>query len=74
MFSFNFLHVPVHCNTDSTPFSLVSDTPIKIFIHQTVPGFRLLDKYAVYCGGGTNTEGLFDMILIKDTHIKAAAE
>jgi len=54
--------------------SLVSDTPIKIFdTRKTVPGFRLLDKYAVYCGGGTNHRmGLFDMILIKDNHIKAA--
>lgn len=54
--------------------SLVSDTSIKIFdTRKTVPGFRLLDKYAVYCGGGTNHRmGLFDMILIKDNHIKAA--
>ncbi|HQQ50238.1 MAG TPA: carboxylating nicotinate-nucleotide diphosphorylase [Spirochaetota bacterium] len=54
--------------------SLVSDTAIKILdTRKTVPGFRLLDKYAVFCGGGTNHRmGLFDMILIKDNHIKAA--
>ncbi len=40
---------------------------------KTVPGFRALDKYAVKCGGGTNHRmGLFDMVMIKDNHIKAA--
>ncbi|MFA7288466.1 MAG: carboxylating nicotinate-nucleotide diphosphorylase [Melioribacteraceae bacterium] len=40
---------------------------------KTVPGLRLLDKYAVKTGGGKNHRiGLFDMVLIKDNHIKAA--
>jgi len=40
---------------------------------KTVPGLRLLDKYAVMIGGGTNHRiGLFDMVLIKDNHIKIA--
>ncbi|HNX60625.1 MAG TPA: carboxylating nicotinate-nucleotide diphosphorylase, partial [Spirochaetota bacterium] len=40
---------------------------------KTLPGFRLLDKYAVKCGGGKNHRiGLYDMVLIKDNHIKAA--
>jgi nicotinate-nucleotide pyrophosphorylase (carboxylating) len=40
---------------------------------KTVPGLRLLDKYAVKTGGGTNHRiGLFDMILIKDNHISVA--
>ena len=40
---------------------------------KTVPGLRLLDKYAVKVGGGTNHRiGLYDMVLIKDNHIKAA--
>ncbi len=40
---------------------------------KTAPGLRLLDKYAVKCGGGRNHRiGLYDMILIKDNHIKAA--
>lgn len=40
---------------------------------KTAPCLRLLDKYAVKCGGGTNHRiGLFDMVLIKDNHIKAA--
>lgn len=40
---------------------------------KTVPGLRLLDKYAVMIGGGTNHRiGLYDMVLIKDNHIKVA--
>ncbi|HEY6435337.1 MAG TPA: carboxylating nicotinate-nucleotide diphosphorylase [Ignavibacteriaceae bacterium] len=40
---------------------------------KTVPGHRILDKYAVKVGGGTNHRiGLFDMVLIKDNHIKIA--
>lgn len=40
---------------------------------KTVPGLRLLDKYAVMMGGGTNHRiGLYDMVLIKDNHIKVA--
>lgn len=37
---------------------------------KTMPGLRHLDKYAVYCGGGCNHRvGLYDAIMIKDTHI-----
>ncbi|HEY3389968.1 MAG TPA: carboxylating nicotinate-nucleotide diphosphorylase [Prolixibacteraceae bacterium] len=40
---------------------------------KTVPGLRLMDKYAVMAGGGTNHRiGLYDMVLIKDNHIKIA--
>jgi nicotinate-nucleotide pyrophosphorylase (carboxylating) len=40
---------------------------------KTLPGSRLLDKYAVRMGGGQNHRtGLFDMLLIKDNHISAA--
>jgi len=40
---------------------------------KTVPGHRLLDKYAVRMGGGTNHRmALFDMVLIKDNHIIGA--
>ncbi len=54
--------------------SIVQDTNIKILdTRKTLPGFRLLDKYAVWCGGGTNHRmGLYDMVLIKDNHIMAA--
>jgi nicotinate-nucleotide pyrophosphorylase (carboxylating) len=40
---------------------------------KTIPGLRQLEKYAVRMGGGKNHRmGLFDMVLIKDNHIKAA--
>ncbi len=40
---------------------------------KTTPGLRILEKKAVVHGGGTNHRfGLFDMILIKDTHVKRA--
>src|SRR5207249_10806869 len=40
---------------------------------KTLPGFRLLDKYAVRCGGGFNHRmGLFDGVLVKDNHITAS--
>lgn len=41
---------------------------------KTLPGWRVLDKYAVATGGAHNHRGgLFDGILIKDNHIAAAA-
>jgi len=40
---------------------------------KTLPGLRLLQKYAVRCGGGANLRfGLGDAVLIKDNHIAAA--
>jgi len=40
---------------------------------KTVPGLRILDKYSVKKGTGTNHRiGLYDMVMIKDNHIKAA--
>jgi nicotinate-nucleotide pyrophosphorylase (carboxylating) len=40
---------------------------------KTVPGLRPLEKRAVSHGGGMNhRQGLYDMILIKDTHVKRA--
>lgn len=40
---------------------------------KTLPGFRLLHKYAVRAGGGVNHRmGLGDAILIKDNHVVAA--
>ena len=40
---------------------------------KTLPGFRMLDKYAVKTGGASNHRiGLFDMVMIKDNHIDIA--
>ena len=39
---------------------------------KTLPGWRLLEKYAVRAGGGSNHRlGLYDGILIKDNHLAA---
>ena len=49
--------------------SIVLDT------RKTFPGYRLLQKYAVRCGGGMNHRmGLYDGILIKDNHIAARGD
>lgn len=40
---------------------------------KTVPGLRVLDKYAVRMGGAVNHRfGLYDAVLIKDNHIAVA--
>jgi len=39
---------------------------------KTTPGWRVLEKYAVRCGGGHNHRlGLGDGVLIKDNHLAA---
>ena len=54
----------------------IQETPCRIYdTRKTVPGWRLLDKYAVRCGGGFNHRlGLYDAILIKDNHLAAIRE
>jgi len=49
----------------------VEGTKAKIYdTRKTTPGWRLLEKYAVRCGGGFNHRlGLYDGILIKDNHL-----
>ncbi|MGE3919344.1 MAG: carboxylating nicotinate-nucleotide diphosphorylase [Gammaproteobacteria bacterium] len=49
----------------------VEGTVLKILdTRKTTPGLRHLEKYAVHCGGGVNHRvGLYDAIMIKDTHV-----
>ena len=51
----------------------VSGTNTKILdTRKTVPGWRVLEKYAVACGGGINHRfGLYDQVMIKDNHLVA---
>ena len=51
----------------------IAGTGAKIYdTRKTAPGLRLLDKYAVRCGGGHNHRiGLFDGLLVKDNHVAA---
>ena len=53
---------------------LISHTKAKILsTRKTTPGLRVIEKYAVQCGGGFNHRfGLDYGILIKDNHIKVA--
>jgi len=52
----------------------VSGTKARIVCtRKTTPGLRVLEKYAVRCGGGFNHRfGLDDAVLIKDNHLVAA--
>ena len=54
---------------------MVEKTEGKVKIYdtrKTTPNLRILEKYAVKTGGGYNHRfGLYDIILIKDNHIKA---
>lgn len=47
------------------------DSRAKLYdTRKTTPGLRVLEKYAVRCGGGrSHRMGLFDAVLIKDNHI-----
>ena len=60
--------------TSKMKAKLGADTKTRILdTRKTVPGLRVLDKWAVLIGGGTGHRiGLFDMMMIKDNHIAAA--
>jgi nicotinate-nucleotide pyrophosphorylase (carboxylating) len=53
----------------------IAHTEAKILdTRKTAPGLRMLDKYAVAAGGAVNHRmGLYDAVLIKDTHLEVAA-
>lgn len=70
----NFLqHMSGVATTTNTYVKAVEDYPTRILdTRKTIPGLRLLEKYAVAVGGGQNhRNGLSDGILIKDNHIHA---
>jgi len=47
--------------------------PRIVCTRKTTPGLRVLEKYAVRCGGGSNHRfGLDDAVLIKDNHVALA--
>ena len=71
----NFLqHLSGIATTTARFVSLVSGTGCRIVdTRKTLPGLRILQKYAVRVGGGSNHRfGLADGILIKENHIAAA--
>ncbi|MCM3599438.1 carboxylating nicotinate-nucleotide diphosphorylase [Robertmurraya korlensis] len=54
--------------------NIVNSTSTRIVdTRKTTPGLRMLEKYAVRCGGGFNHRfGLYDGVMIKDNHIAFA--
>ncbi|WP_133478290.1 carboxylating nicotinate-nucleotide diphosphorylase [Cognatilysobacter segetis] len=52
----------------------VAGTGAKILdTRKTIPGLRVAQKYAVRVGGGTNHRmGLYDAVMLKENHIRAA--
>jgi nicotinate-nucleotide pyrophosphorylase (carboxylating) len=52
----------------------VRDTGTAILdTRKTIPGLRIAQKYAVRCGGGVNHRiGLFDAVMLKENHVRAA--
>ncbi len=71
----NFLQRMSGIATTTNKFvKAIEGTKTKILdTRKTLPGFRLLDKYSVKMGGGTNHRiGLYDLVMIKDNHIKIA--
>ncbi len=71
------LNIMQHCSgisTNTAEFvSLVKGYDIKLLdTRKTRPGLRVMEKYAVRCGGGTNHRlGLDDCLMLKDTHLAA---
>lgn len=52
----------------------IGELPVRITdTRKTLPGLRMLQKYAVRMGGGQNHRfGLYDAVMLKDNHILAA--
>ncbi len=71
------LNIMQHCSGISTNTAefvdLVKGYDVKLLdTRKTRPGLRVMEKYAVRCGGGTNHRlGLDDCLMLKDTHLAA---
>lgn len=70
----NFISLLSAISTKASLFMEKAGNKVVILdTRKTIPGFRSLSKYAVKCGGASNHRtGLYDMAMIKDTHIDAA--
>jgi nicotinate-nucleotide pyrophosphorylase (carboxylating) len=71
----NFLQtLSAAATTTATFVQAIAGTQARILdTRKTLPGLRRAQKYAVSVGGGHNHRvGLFDAVLIKENHIKAA--
>jgi len=73
--SLNFMQTLSATATKTAAYvEAVRGTRAKILdTRKTLPGLRLAQKYAVRCGGGNNHRiGLFDTVMLKENHIRAA--
>ncbi|MDR7133869.1 nicotinate-nucleotide pyrophosphorylase (carboxylating) [Lysobacter niastensis] len=73
--SLNFLQTLSGTATTTAEYVVaVSGTGTRILdTRKTIPGLRLAQKYAVRVGGGVNHRiGLFDAVMLKENHVRAA--
>ena len=73
--SLNFLQTLSGTATTTARYvAAVAGTGTRILdTRKTLPGLRLAQKYAVRCGGGDNHRfGLYDTVMLKENHIRAA--
>lgn len=73
--SLNFMQTLSGTATTTAAYvEAVSGTRARILdTRKTLPGLRLAQKYAVRCGGGSNHRiGLFDAVMLKENHVRAA--
>lgn len=72
------LNIAMHLSGIATATRLYVDAIVDLPTHfvdtrKTIPGLRILEKYATEVGGGQNHRmGLDDTVMIKDNHIQAA--
>lgn len=70
----NFLQTLSGVSTETRRYvdSLGETSTRLLDTRKTTPGYRMLEKYAVACGGGWNHRiGLFDRVMLKDNHLAA---
>lgn len=73
--SLNFLQTLSGTATTTARYvAAVTGTGTRILdTRKTLPGLRAAQKYAVRCGGGDNhRQGLYDAVMLKENHIRAA--
>lgn len=71
----NFLQHLSGISTETRTYvdTLAGSETLLLDTRKTLPGYRVLQKYAFACGGGTNHRiGLFDRIMLKDNHLEVA--
>lgn len=70
----NFVQMLSGVSTETRRYvEALGNSPTRLLdTRKTLPGYRMLQKYAVACGGGWNHRlGLFDRVMLKDNHLAA---